>query len=151
MISNRTTTFNRAGFTLVEIMIVVAIIALLAAIAVPGFLRARKRSQATAILNDAKVIDGAIAQYAVESGIRGSTGLLSVPGKMGAFAAYLKPGSRLYTFMKANPNNYPTDLLGNEYLMGTIDNPITVSAATVSNFTDVIDNTTSFWGAYSPP
>ncbi len=43
---------KHAGFTLVEIMIVVAIIALLAAIAVPGFLRARKRSQASRILND---------------------------------------------------------------------------------------------------
>ncbi|PYL05916.1 MAG: hypothetical protein DME34_10300 [Verrucomicrobia bacterium] len=42
---------SRQAFTLVEIMIVVAIIALLAAIAVPGFLRARKRSQASRILN----------------------------------------------------------------------------------------------------
>src|SRR6266436_344506 len=48
---------KRGGFTLVEIMIVVAIIALLAAIAVPGFLRARKRSQATRILNDLRMID----------------------------------------------------------------------------------------------
>ncbi len=48
---------NRKGFTLVEIMIVVAIIALLAAIAVPGFLRARKRSQASRILNDLRMID----------------------------------------------------------------------------------------------
>ena len=63
---------NRGGFTLVEIMIVVAIIALLAAIAVPGFLRARKRSQATAILNDARIIDGALDQYAIENNKVGS-------------------------------------------------------------------------------
>ena len=50
---------NRGGFTLVEIMIVVAIIALLAAIAVPNFLRARKRSQATRILEDLRIIDSA--------------------------------------------------------------------------------------------
>src|SRR6266513_1109913 len=62
------TKLNRkhAGFTLVEIMIVVAIIALLAAIAVPGFLRARKRSQASKILNDLRMISGAIDQYAIE-------------------------------------------------------------------------------------
>ena len=57
---------NRGGFTLVEIMIVVAIIALLAAIAVPNFLRARKRSQATRILEDLRQIDSAIDQYAIE-------------------------------------------------------------------------------------
>ena len=55
------------GFTLVEIMIVVAIIALLAAIAVPGFLRARKRSQASRILNDLRMIDSACDQYAIET------------------------------------------------------------------------------------
>src|SRR6202040_728362 len=59
---------KRGGFTLVEIMIVVAVIALLAAIAVPGFLRARKRSQASKILNDLRMIDSAIDQYAVETG-----------------------------------------------------------------------------------
>src|ERR1700719_5233640 len=58
---------KRGGFTLVEIMIVVAIIALLAAIAVPGFLRARKRSQATRILNDLRMIDSAVDQYAIET------------------------------------------------------------------------------------
>ena len=58
---------KHAGFTLVEIMIVVAIIALLAAIAVPGFLRARKRSQASKILNDLRMIDSAVDQYAIET------------------------------------------------------------------------------------
>src|SRR6266566_5003669 len=55
------------GFTLVEIMIVVAIIALLAAIAVPGFLRARKRAQASRLLNDLRMIDAAVDQYAIET------------------------------------------------------------------------------------
>ena len=48
-------------------MIVVAIIALLAAIAVPGFLRARKRSQASKIFNDLRMIDSAVDQYAIET------------------------------------------------------------------------------------
>jgi len=49
------------GFTVIEIMIVLAFIALLAASAVPGFLRARKRSQASLILNDLRKIDSAFA------------------------------------------------------------------------------------------
>ena len=55
------------GFTLVEIMIVVSIIAMLAALAVPGFLRARKRSQASRIINDLRLIDSAVDQYAIEN------------------------------------------------------------------------------------
>src|ERR1700749_609355 len=63
---------NRGGFTLVEIMIVVAIIALLAAIAVPNFLRSRKRSQATQILEDLRQIDSAKDQYAIENNKKGA-------------------------------------------------------------------------------
>ncbi len=48
-------------------MIVVAIIALLASIAVPGFLRARKRSQASRIINDLRLIDNAVDMYAIEN------------------------------------------------------------------------------------
>ena len=83
---------NRSGFTLVEIMIVVAIIALLAAIAVPGFIRARKRSQATRILEDLRLIDAAVDQYAVETNKKGGTAVGSAEIK-----GYLKPNSQLYT------------------------------------------------------
>src|SRR5882757_5585153 len=94
---------NQKGFTLVEIMIVVAIIALLAAIAVPNFLRARKRSQATRILDDLRIIDSAIDQYAIENNKSGgaTVGWTDVLN-------YLKKGSVLY-------NSNGTDLLSNTY------------------------------------
>jgi prepilin-type N-terminal cleavage/methylation domain-containing protein len=57
----------RDGFTLVEIMIVVAIIALLASIAVPNFLRAREQSQLAAIVNNLRVLEGAKDQWALEN------------------------------------------------------------------------------------
>lgn len=59
----------RAGFTLVEIMIVVAIIGLLAAIAIPSFVRARARSQATACINNMRQLDAAIQQLAMAKGL----------------------------------------------------------------------------------
>ncbi len=93
---------KRGGFTLVEIMIVVAIIALLAAIAVPGFLRARKRSQATRILNDLRMIDSAVDQYAIETNrITGAQVLVK------DWTNYLKSGTVLY--------NTGNDLLGASY------------------------------------
>jgi prepilin-type N-terminal cleavage/methylation domain-containing protein len=57
-----------AGFTLVEIMIVVAIIGVLAAIGIPSFLHARTRSQATACVNNLRQIETAVQQVAIEKG-----------------------------------------------------------------------------------
>src|ERR687896_78195 len=107
---------NRGGFTLVEIMIVVAIIALLAAIAVPNFLRARKRSQASRILEDLRLIDAAVDQYAIEAN--------KIAGEAVTWAQiqqYLKPTSVLY--------NTQRTILGQQYANSyNVDAPIATPA-----------------------
>jgi prepilin-type N-terminal cleavage/methylation domain-containing protein len=124
---------GHTGFTLVEIMIVVAIIALLAAIAVPNFLRSRKRSQATQILEDLRVIDSAVDLYAIENNKSSGNP---------AFAdlqAYIKNGTRLY----ASGNK---DILGNSFGTFTIDTPPKVSATSFASLSDVAP--ASFWSPY---
>src|SRR3954447_22156133 len=60
-------TFRHSGFTLVEILIVVAIISLLAAIEIPNFIRARTTAQMNACINNLRQIDGAEQQWALET------------------------------------------------------------------------------------
>jgi prepilin-type N-terminal cleavage/methylation domain-containing protein len=130
----RKLTTKRAGFTLVEIMIVVAIIALLAAIAVPGFLRARKRSQASKILNDLRLISGAVDQYAIESSkLSGDT--VEIPD----WTKYLKKDTNLY----ATGN----DLFGNAYGTQVVDALPHVDPTTKASLSDVTDD--AFWSPYN--
>jgi prepilin-type N-terminal cleavage/methylation domain-containing protein len=63
----KVTTMRRSGFTLVEIMIVVAIIGLLAAIAIPNFVKARTASQRNACIANMKQIEGAKSTWALEN------------------------------------------------------------------------------------
>ena len=126
---------RHGGFTLVEIMIVVAIIALLAAIAVPGFLRARKRSQATRILNDLRLIDSAVDQYAIET--NKSTGNAVA---VGDWTNYVKKGSALYNTGKS--------ILGSSYGAQTVDTIPQVPASDLASLSDVAG--TGFWSPYGP-
>jgi prepilin-type N-terminal cleavage/methylation domain-containing protein len=126
---------RRGGFTLVEIMIVVAIIALLAAIAVPGFLRARKRSQASRILNDLRMIDAAVDQYAIETN-RSTGNTVAVTD----WTNYLKKGTSLYNSGKS--------LLGSAYGTQTVDTIPQVVAADYAVLSDVAS--TGFWSPYGP-
>ena len=128
MSSNILNRDNR-GFTLVEIMIVVAIVGLLAALAVPGFVKARKQSQGRRIMNDCRQMDAAIDQWSVNSGIADGTTIDSVAAG---------------TYLKTVWNT--VDLLGNQWggtgVTGT--GQIQVSTLTKSSLAGVgID-----WGVY---
>ncbi len=96
---------KKQGFTLVEIMIVVAIIGLLAAIAIPSFIKARNESQTKSCINNLRIIDAAKEQAAMEQGwVDGQA--VNVPGAQEtAVLAYVKgnvvpdcPANGTYTF-----------------------------------------------------
>ncbi len=120
------------GFTLVEIMVVVAIIALLASLAVPGFLRARKRSQGTVMKNDLRWIDSAKDQYAIEYNKSNVTPVFA------DLTAYFKSGTRL--------GNGNSDLFGAAYIINDLSVMPQVNAGTKSALNDVLDD--AFWSPY---
>jgi prepilin-type N-terminal cleavage/methylation domain-containing protein len=126
--------FKPTAFTLVEIMIVVAIIALLAVIAVPGFLRARKRTQAGRVLNDLRMIDSAVHQYAIETNREGGFAVGTAD-----WTNYLKIDTNLYLTGK--------DILGNTFGQQTVDSVPKVPINSYNALSDVAD--VSFWSPYN--
>lgn len=129
------------GFTLVEIMIVVAIIALLAAIAVPSFLRARLRSQATTVLNEMRMIDAAKDQYMIENNVS-SLAQDSITAAM--LQPYLKEGSSLYnalgTGTASRMNDEVTISYGDSNELPSVDVPDAMLEVAPAD---------TFWSPYS--
>jgi prepilin-type N-terminal cleavage/methylation domain-containing protein len=100
-----------SGFTLVEIMIVVAIIGLLAAIAIPNFVKARQTAQRNACISNLRMIDGAKESWALENRAA-SGGAVTEEGPTGV-NSYIKgnarpvcPGGGTYTY--GNVDDKPT-------------------------------------------
>jgi prepilin-type N-terminal cleavage/methylation domain-containing protein len=127
---------SRRAFTLVEIMVVIAIIALLASIAVSNFLRGRKRSQATTILEELRVVDSAIDQYAIENN-KSAGANVTWP----EIQKYLKTGSPIY-------NSGGLDILGNVITGFSVDTYPKLSSVTYSKLSDVAPS--DFWSPYYP-
>ncbi len=97
-------TRNSKGFTLVEIMIVVAIIGLLAAIAVPNFVQARTQARTNTCINNLRLIQAAIDQWAIENNVAETATVT---------AANIQP------YFKGNA--IPAEPTGGSYTVTTVD------------------------------
>lgn len=125
-----TRTRSPEAYSILEIMIVVAIIGLLVALGMPAFVKARKTTQAQRILNDVRQLDTAICQWALENGKQDGD---LIVGNETVLSTYLKAA-------------WPTsDMLGNNYRIGNVGtNQIAISPLTKS----ALDGSNVDWGAF---
>ena len=127
------------GFSLVELMVVVAIIALVLAVALPSFMRARKRTQAVLILADMKAIEEAKFSYLASHKIPEGT---DIPWQ--GIRPLLKAGSPLAQ------NDTPKDRFGNPIEIGGAKAPPKLSQETIDELKEVAPTQQQFWSGYAP-
>jgi len=96
---------GKGGFTLVEIMIVVAIIGLLASIAIPNFVKARENAQKNVCIANLKQLDGAKTLWALDEG-KGNADAVTV-------------GNLVPNYIKSTPH-CPADAADSDYTMTTV-------------------------------
>jgi type II secretory pathway pseudopilin PulG len=121
---------RRQAFTLVEIMIIVALIGLLATLAIPSYVKVRKQSQGKRIITDARQMDAAVDQLALEQNL-----------SEGATYSFSDAETYLKTTWKTN------DLLGNPFTFddgGLTNQHVQISGTTKAALAGV----TIDWGPY---
>jgi prepilin-type N-terminal cleavage/methylation domain-containing protein len=128
-------TNRKSGFILVEIMISVAIIGLLAAIAIPNFVKAREQAQLNSVVNNLRITEGAKDQWALEN--KQGTGAVPVPTDV---APYMKNNKSPPTRSWANPTTAmrwalrPRQALRSNWVLTLIRNHYLAVINTDSNF-----------------
>lgn len=120
-------------------MIVAAILTIMATIAVPNYLRARKRSQAVRVLEDLRILDHAFELYSIEHNRSGVESVASTD--VVHFLPYIKKDTVLYTTL-------PNDYFGNPFSLTTLQEGPKLSATTFGALSDIAPQ--DFWSPYYP-
>ena len=128
------------AFTLLEIMVIVAIVAMMAALATPSLLRARQRAQAAAVKQELRVLDSAASQFFLEN----SRNPASLPTG-DDLKKFTKRGTRLYTALDGAGATV-LDRLGNPITIPSMDNSPVVAEETFAALSGAAN--AEFWAPY---